>query len=53
MSHLEHGLEDGDEHAGGALSKLLERVDGLGLDTHAVEQSVDARLGILSIQFYR
>ena len=43
-SHLEHGLEDGDEHAGGALSKLLERVDRLGLNAHAVQQSIDARL---------
>lgn len=37
LTHLKHGLEDGDEHAGGALAQLLKRVYGLRRNPHAVQ----------------
>ena len=42
--HLEHCLEDGDEHAGSALAQLLERVDGLRINANAIQERVDACL---------
>lgn len=44
MPHLEHCLEDCDEHAGSALAQLLERVDWLSIYANAIQERVDACL---------